>query len=53
MELGKLIMSGGDPDTERQCDGLYRLGPGSGTIRRHGLVGVDVSLWMWALRSSS
>ena len=27
-----------------RCDGLYVLGPGSGTIRRYGLVGVDVSL---------
>ena len=26
------------------CDGLYMLGPGSGTIRRWGLVGVGVSL---------
>jgi hypothetical protein len=26
------------------------LGPGSGTIRRCGLVGVGVSLWEWALR---
>ena len=32
------------------CDGLCMLGPGSGTIRRYGLVGVSVSLWMWALR---
>ena len=24
------------------CDGLYILGPGSG------LVGIDVSLWVWA-----
>ena len=28
-----------------ECDGLYMLGPGSGTIRRCGLVGVGVSLW--------
>jgi len=27
-------------------DGLYMIGPGSGTIRRCGLVGVDVSLWV-------
>ena len=33
---------------DRACDGLYILGPGSGTIRRCGLVGVGVSLWMWA-----
>jgi hypothetical protein len=26
------------------CDGLYMLGPGSGTIRRCGPVGVGVSL---------
>ena len=26
---------------------------GSGTIRRCGLVGVGVSLWVWALRPSS
>ena len=32
------------------CDGLYILGPGSGTIGRRGLVGVDVSLLVWALR---
>jgi hypothetical protein len=31
------------------CDGLYMLGPVSGTIRRCGLVGVGVSLWVWAL----
>jgi hypothetical protein len=31
-----------------ECDGLYMLGPGSGTIRRHGLVGVGVSPWAWA-----
>jgi len=30
-------------------DGLHMLGPGSGTIRRCGLVGVGVSLWVWAL----
>ena len=28
-------------------DGLYILGPS--IIRRHGLVGVGVSLWAWAL----
>jgi hypothetical protein len=27
------------------CDGLYLLGPGSGTTRRYGPVGVSVSLW--------
>jgi hypothetical protein len=32
-----------------QCGGLYMLGPGSGTIRRCGLVGLGISLWVWAL----
>ena len=32
-----------------ECDGLYMLSPGSGTIRRCGLVGVGVSMWVWAL----
>jgi hypothetical protein len=31
-----------------ECDGLYILGPGSGIIWRCGLVGVGVSLWVWA-----
>jgi hypothetical protein len=35
------------------CDGLYMLGPGSGTVRRCGFVGVGVSLWVWAIRPSS
>lgn len=26
------------------CDGLYALGPGRGTIKRHGLVVIGVSL---------
>ena len=26
------------------CDDLYMPGPGNGTIRRHGLVGVGVAL---------
>jgi hypothetical protein len=30
-------------------DGLYMLGPGSGTVERCGLVGVGVALWVWAL----
>jgi hypothetical protein len=30
------------------CDGLYILGLGSGTIWRCGLVGIGVSLWVWA-----
>jgi hypothetical protein len=29
------------------CDGLYMLGPGSGTIRSCDLVRVGVSLWVW------
>jgi hypothetical protein len=42
-------------ETQRMthCDGLYMFGPGSGTIRRCGLVGVGVSLWAWALRPFS
>jgi hypothetical protein len=35
------------------CDGLNMLGPGSGTIRRYGPVGVGVSLGVWDLRPSS
>jgi hypothetical protein len=35
------------------CDGLYTLGPGSGTVGRCGLVGVGVALWVWALRPLS
>jgi hypothetical protein len=35
-----------------ECDGLYMLGLESGTIRGCGLVGVGVSLWVWALRPS-
>ena len=31
-----------------ECDGLYVLGPGSGTISRCDLVGIGVSLWVWA-----
>jgi hypothetical protein len=34
------------------CGGLNMLGPGTGTIRRRGLVGGSVSLWGWALRPS-
>jgi hypothetical protein len=29
----------------RHCDGLYILGPGSGTIWRYGLVGIGVT-WL-------
>ena len=35
------------------CGGLYMLGPGSSTIRKCGLVGVGVSLLMWALKPYS
>ena len=35
------------------CGGLNTLGPGSGTIRRCSLVGIGVSLWVWALILSS
>jgi hypothetical protein len=40
--------SDSDEASDNHCDGLYMLGPGSGTIRRCGLVGVGVSLWVWA-----
>jgi hypothetical protein len=33
-----------DESLNEFCDGLYLLGPGSGTIRRCGLAGVGVSL---------
>ena len=33
--------------------GLYMLGPGSVTTWRCGLVGLGVSLWVWALRPYS
>ena len=39
--------------SDSTCDGLYMLSPRSGTIRKCGPVGVDVSLWVWALRPSS
>ena len=38
---------------QTRCGGLNMLGPGNGTIRRCGLVGVGVSLWGWALRPFS
>jgi hypothetical protein len=34
------------------CSGLHMLGPGSGTIRRCGLVEGSVSLWGWTLSPS-
>jgi len=40
------------PSTKAACGGLNMLGPGSGTLRRCGLVGRNVSLWGWALRPS-
>ena len=36
-----------------RCGGLNMFGQGSGTVRRCGLVGGSLSLWRWALRSSS
>jgi len=42
-----------DSQTLTMCDGLHMLGPGSGTIRRCGLVEGSVSLWGWAWRPSS
>jgi hypothetical protein len=35
------------------CGGLNILGPGSGIIRRCGLVGGSMSLWGWAWRPFS
>ena len=32
-----------------ECVSLNMLGPGSGIIRKCGLVGVGVLLWVWAL----
>ena len=39
--------------TLSQCSSLNMLGPGSGTIRRCGLIGGCVSLWVQTLRPSS
>jgi len=36
-------------ETMSHCDGSYRLGPGGGTVGKCGLVGVGVTLWVWAL----
>jgi len=46
-----------NPEQELQmvvghCGGLNMLGPHCGIIRRCGLVGGSVSLWVWALRTS-
>jgi hypothetical protein len=38
---------------DRGYDDLYMVGPGNGTIRRCGPVGVGVSLWAWTSRPSS
>ena len=32
-------------DKMTSCDGLYMLDPGSGTIKRYGLVGVGMVFW--------
>ena len=40
LPLRELLPNSGLP----HCDGLYMLGPGNGTIRRCGLVGVGVAL---------
>ena len=40
-------------DIVRVYDGLYMLGPGSGTIMRCDLVGVGMSSWTWTLIPSS
>ena len=36
-----------------ECEGLHMLGPGSGTTKKCGLVGVGMSLWAWALTPST
>ena len=53
--FGGIIEKGRAGLMNGECDSLYMLGPGSGTIRRYGpvrvgvaLFGVDVSLWEWA-----
>ena len=35
-------------DSEGEYYGLYMVGPGNGTVRRCGHVGVGVALWVWA-----
>jgi hypothetical protein len=37
------------PHAQSNCDSLHMLGPGSGTIRKCGHVGVGESLWSRAL----
>ena len=44
-----ICCSGSSTVSGRECDGLYKLSPGSYTTRRRGLVGVGMSLWVWAL----
>ena len=39
--------------TSKKCGGLNMLGPRSGTVGRHGLVGGSMSLWRWTLSPSS
>jgi hypothetical protein len=41
------------PMGAREWNVMVCICPGSDTIWRCGLVGVDVSLWVWALRPSS
>ena len=40
-------------DKNSWCGDLNVLGPGSGTIKKCGLVGGSVPLWKWALGPSS
>jgi len=51
--LKQLATSHHNQEPEGKCHGLNEIGPGSGTVRRCGPVGVGVSLWAWALRPSS
>jgi hypothetical protein len=46
--LGSKSLAKGSSKSEAPCEGLYKLGPRSGTIRRCDLVGIVVSLWVWA-----
>jgi hypothetical protein len=45
----RILKDAWEKDQITYGDGLYMLGPGSGTIWRCGLVGVGVSLLAWAL----
>ena len=51
--FGGIIEKGRAGLMNGECDSLYMLGPGSGTIRRYGPVGVGVALRVWAIRPSS